>query len=79
MLAALFNFLFRQPAMPPISLPLPVRMIPGVRATISQAFTLAYERGVYDGLVAGILLSLLLLPTLRSQVIKGASNVLDHI
>lgn len=79
MLASLFHFLFRQPDMPLINLPLPLRMVPHIRATISQAFTLAYERGVYDGFVAGVLLSLLLLPSLRSQLIKGASNVIDHI
>lgn len=79
MLASLFHFLFRQPDLPLINLPLPVRMIPNVRQTIYQAFTLAYERGVYDGFVAGVLLSLLLLPSLRSQLLKGASNVLDHV
>jgi hypothetical protein len=79
MLAALFHFLFRQPPLPPINLPITVRMVPGVKQTISQAFTLAYERGVFDGFIAGVLLSLLLVPSIRTGVAKGVGHVAEHL
>ena len=77
----LIDLLFNPPLMPPIELPLPARLLPGVRVTIAKAFELAYYRGVYDfGLVAGVLVTLLFVPSIRSRVIKGgATNVLDHV
>ena len=74
----LIDLFFNPPPMPPIELPLPAAMIPGVRQTIAKAFELAYYRGVYDGFVAGVLLTLLFVPSIRSRVIKGATHVLDH-
>ena len=55
----LIDLLFKPPSMPPIELPLPARLVPGVRTTIARAFELAYYRGVYDGVVAGVLVTLL--------------------
>jgi hypothetical protein len=75
----LIDLLFKPPPIPPIELPLPARMLPGVRQTIVKAFEIAYYRGVYDGFVAGVLVTLLFVPSIRSRVIKGATHVLDHI
>jgi hypothetical protein len=70
----LFTMLFSPPPMPEIDLPFLVRTIPGVKILISQAFELAYYRGVFDGFVAGVLATLLLVPSTRSQA-KGHTHV----
>lgn len=75
----LFRLLFRPPPMPPIELPLPARIIPGVKVAIGQAFELAYYRGVYDGLLAGVLVTLLFLPSIRSRLAKGAARAIDYL
>jgi hypothetical protein len=77
-MGSVISLLFKPPPIPQIELPLPARVLPGVKATISQAFELAYYRGVYDGLVAGVLITLLFVPSIRSRVMKGAANVIDH-
>ena len=74
----MFDLLFKPPPMPPIELPLPARLVPGVRATIARAFELAYFRGVYDGFVAGVLVALLLLPPIRSRVPRGNAHAPDR-
>ena len=74
----LIDLLFKPPPMPPIELPLPARLVPGVRTTIARAFELAYYRGVYDGFVAGVLVALLFLPSIRTRVTKGIAHALDH-
>jgi hypothetical protein len=48
----LLDLLSKPPPLPPIELPRPARLVPGVRTTIVKAFVV-YYRGVYDGLVAG--------------------------
>jgi hypothetical protein len=73
----LFDLLFNPPPMPPIELPLPARVIPGVKTAIGVAFKLAYERGVFDGFIAGVLLTMLFVPSIRQRAVKGASNVID--
>ena len=75
----LFDLIFQLPPLPPIELPLPARLVPGVRTTIAKAFELAYYRGVYDGLVAGALVTLLFVPSLRGRIAKGASHVAEHL
>lgn len=75
----LFDFLFNPPPLPPIELPLPARMIPGIKTTITVAFKLAYERGVYDGFVAGVLATMMFIPSIRGRAMKGASHVVDAL
>ena len=75
----LIILLFKPPPIPPIELPLPARIVPGVRSTIAKAFELAYYRGVYDGLVAGVLLTLLFVPSIRGRIGKGATHVADRL
>jgi hypothetical protein len=79
MIGHLLELLFKPPPIPPIELPLPARVVPGIRTTIEKAFVLAYHRGVYDGFVAGVLIALLFVPSIRGRVIKGAGNVLDQL
>lgn len=67
---ALFDFFFTPPPLPPIDLPLAMRMVPGIHTTITAALDLVYKRGVFDGFVAGVLVSLLFTPSR-----KGAANV----
>jgi hypothetical protein len=74
----LITLLFRPPTVPPIELPMPAKLIPGVKIAIGKAFELAYYRGVYDGLIAGAIITLLFLPSLRKQLAKGVSNAVDH-
>jgi hypothetical protein len=74
----LIDLFFKPPPMPPIELPLPARLVPGRRATIARAFDLAYHRGVCDGFVAGVLVTLLFLPLIRSRVTNGIAHALDH-
>lgn len=69
--------LFEPPEMPPIRLPLPARMVPAVKATIQQAFELAYHRGVLDGFFAGCLLVLVLTPAIRSRHARSAKEHVD--
>ncbi len=75
----LFDLLFNQPQMPPIDLPIPARLIPKIHTTIQAALRLTYERGVYDGFVAGVLVSILFIPSLRGRAIKGAANVAENL
>jgi len=75
----LFDLLFNPPPMPAIDLPIAARLLPGVKLTIAKAFELAYKRGVLDGLMAGVLITLMFVPSIRSRVIKGASNVAEHL
>lgn len=75
----LFDLLFNPPAMPPIELPVPARFIPGIRTSIAAGFKLAYERGVYDGFLAGVLVTLLFVPSLRGRVAKGDAHVAEHL
>lgn len=75
----LIEILFQPPPMPPLDLPLPARLIPGARVAIRQAFELAYYRGVYDGFIAGVLVALLFVPTLRGSLIKGAAHVASNL
>lgn len=67
------------PPMPPVELPfLPPRMKAGVLAQIEAAFKLAYERGLLDGFILGVLFALLFVPGLRHRAKEGVSSVLDH-
>jgi hypothetical protein len=75
----LIDLLFKPPPMPPIELPLSARLVPGVRMTIVKAFELAYYRGVYDGVVAGVLVTLLFLPSIRNRVTRGIAHALDDV
>lgn len=54
------DFLFKPPDMPPIDYPFAARLAPGFLESVENAFRLAYHRGVFDGFVAGVLLSLLM-------------------
>jgi hypothetical protein len=74
----LLDLLFKPPPMPLIELPYPAKLIPGVKMAIGKAFELAYYRGVYDGLLAGVLLTLLFLPSIRSRITKGVSHAIDY-
>jgi hypothetical protein len=67
----LFDLFFTPPPMPPIELPLPAWLVPGVLEAIGAAFKLAYRRGVCDGLVAGVLLTLLIRPSIRRRGQQG--------
>ncbi len=74
----LIKILFQPPPMPPIELPMPARLIPGVKMAIGKAFELAYYRGVYDGFLAGVLVTLLFLPSVRKTIAKGVSHAIDY-
>lgn len=63
----LLRIFFNPPTMPEIELSLPARMIPHVKLTIAKAFELAYHVGVRDGVIAGVLITLLLVPSLRKR------------
>ena len=75
----LIDLLFKPPPLPPIELSLPARLVPGIRTSIVKAFELAYYRGVYDGFVAGVLLALLFVPSIRGRAAKGAAHVVEHL
>ena len=75
----LLDILFSPPPIPPIELPLPARVVPGIKTTIAKAFVFAYERGVWDGFVAGVLVTLLFVPSIRQRALKGASYVIDQL
>jgi hypothetical protein len=75
----LIGMFFKPPPFPEITLPIAARLLPGIKVTIEKAFELAYYRGVYDGFIGGVLITLLFVPSIRSRVIKGASNVIEHI
>jgi len=75
----LVNILFNPPEMPDIELPMAAHLIPHVKMAIAKAFELAYYRGVYDGMVAGVLLTLLFVPTIKERIGKGAKNVVSNI
>ena len=75
----LINVLFTPPSCPDTVMPLIARMSPSVRTGIQQAFELTYYRGVYDGLIAGVLISLLLIPSIRNRALKGAANVAQNL
>lgn len=75
----LINLLFSPPPMPEIDLPIAAHLVPGVKILIKQAFELAYYRGVYDGFVGGILVALLLVPSIKRRLIRGAGIVIDNI
>lgn len=70
----LFDLMFNPPPIPEIHLPVASRMLPGVKVAIAEAFKLAYHRGLYDGAIAGVLVTLLFVPSLR----KGVSDVAKH-
>ena len=70
----LFELFFNPPPMPPIHLPLPARLIPGVKTTITAVFKAVYERGVFDGFVAGVLVTLVFMPAVRRRIEKGVSD-----
>ena len=56
----IFDVLFNPPQFPEILLPphLPAKIF----SALHDAFVLVYARGVFDGLVAGVLVCLLLMP-----------------
>lgn len=63
----IFDMLFAPPVMPPFDLPMAARFVPGAKVAIAQAFTMAYHRGLFDGAVAGVLVTLLLSPLARRK------------
>jgi hypothetical protein len=75
-LIALF---FKPPPMPPIDLPLPPRMASGVLSIIGKVYETVYFRGVFDGVIAGVLITLMFVPSIKSRALRGAANVVDHI
>lgn len=66
----LFDILFNPPPMPPLDLPLPAQM-PAVRATVLQAFEMAYHRGCFDAFVLGVLVTVLFVPSVRVLRTEG--------
>jgi hypothetical protein len=75
----LIEMFFKPPPFPEITFPMAAKLIPGIKITVAKAFEMAYYRGVYDGFIGGVLVTLLFVPSIRSRVIKGASNVIDHL
>jgi hypothetical protein len=73
----LLKLFFNPPPIPPIELPFPARMIPHIKLTIAKAFELAYHRGVLDGVIAGVLITMLFVPSIRNRATKGADNASD--
>lgn len=66
-----FKLFFNPPPIPPIELPFPARMIPHIKLTIAKAFELAYHTGVRDGVIAGVLIALLFVPSIKNRLAKG--------
>jgi len=73
----LINILFKPPPMPDLDLPFAAKLIPQIKVAIGKAFELAYYRGVYDGFLAGVLVTLLFVPALRGKVAKGVTSALE--
>lgn len=77
----LLQILFSPPQPPPIEFPpfVTAKLKAGILSAIVEALRTAYYRGVFDGLVAGILLMMLLFPSLRGQATKGVTSALSHL
>jgi len=75
----LIELLFKPPPMPTLDLPVAARLLPAIKVAIFKALEIIYYRGVYDGFIAGVLLTLLFVPSIRSRVIKGAGSVVEHL
>ncbi len=75
----IISILFNPPVCPEIALPIPAYLIPGIRMTIAEVFKVAYYRGVYDGMVAGVLLTLFFVPSIRKGITRGASNAISSL
>lgn len=68
------SLFFSPPPIPEYSLPVAARLLPHVKLTIAKLFEFAYERGVLDGFIMGVLVALLFMQSIKT---KGASNVED--
>ena len=75
----IIHILFNPPVLPDIDLPMAAHLIPHVKMAIAQAFDLAYYRGVYDGFIAGVLITLLFVPSIKERIGRGAKNVVSNI
>lgn len=53
------SWIFSPPEMPRIALPMHLEKVSGIMTTITEAFRLAYYRGVLDGFLFGAVLVLL--------------------
>lgn len=73
----IIDLFYHPPPMPPIHLPLPARMVPGVMGAISAAFKLAYDRGLLDGFLLGAVVTLIL--DRRAKIVKGISDATDYL
>ena len=65
-----FELFFKPPEMPPINLPLPASLIPGTKNALLEIYKAVYERGVFDGFIAGVLVAVLVIPAVR----RGSRN-----
>jgi hypothetical protein len=59
-MGSLIDWFFTPPTLP--ALPLPEHFSAGLLSVVEASYRLVYLRGVYDGLVAGVLIVLVLLP-----------------
>lgn len=66
----LLDLFFPPPEAPPIH-PLLELLVPGAKQALAETAKLIYHRGLYDGLIAGVLLTLLFVPSLRGRAPKG--------
>ena len=65
----LVEILFNPPAMPHLNLPLlPHRIEATVLSSLGELYRTVYYRGVFDGLIAGTLLTLLFVPKIRDRI-----------
>lgn len=55
----LLSWIFTPPAMPRIALPMHLEKVQGIMTTITEAFRLAYYRGVLDGFLFGTVVVLI--------------------
>ena len=71
----LVEILFNPPPMPHVDLPLlPHRIEASVLSTLAEIFRGVYYRGVFDGVIAGVLVTLLFVPKIRDRILRESED-----
>ena len=74
----IINILFTPPALD-VQYPFIARLVPALKVSVIKALELTYYRGVYDGFVAGVLVTLLFVPTIKNRFSEVASNAVSQL